>query len=238
MKATSIRSRSATAACAAALAACGGGAVALLAYVAPIGGSWRLDGNADVRLNPDGDTTVLLFDPVFSAPATLLLAPPNKLGSCSDGAVTWSLDHRDSSLLQGGVACAHGVFQDDGTIDFGGGAILRNTLNFQPQLDPGVWVDAADPAHRIKFNTQLDPFAGCEFKGATQTGTLGAISITSSDPASGAPATIVFTIARAALPPEQFSNGVFRGVSTMRLDSSNGGSLTLERRRDDTTACP
>ena len=74
MKSTSIRSRSATAACAAALAACGGGAVALLAYVAPIGGSWRLDGNADVRLNPDGDTTVLLFDPVFSAPATLLLA--------------------------------------------------------------------------------------------------------------------------------------------------------------------
>ena len=223
------------------LAACGGGGiVALLSYVAPIGGNW-VDPAGNISIVPNGDTSVLLFDSKFNIDVNLQLQNAAKLGSCVDSGLSptsVAVDGRDFTLLQGTppAACAHGTFQENDTLAIDGGPLLRNSLNISPPLFPGIWVDSANEAHRIKFGDGGNgTFVGCEFVGATRTGTASAITAISSDPATGAPATLVFTLTPlAGGPAVSYGDGVFQGISTVKF----GTRLTLERRRDDTTTCP
>jgi hypothetical protein len=240
----------------------GSALLALLPYVEPIGGQWVLQSDVQTTISPQDDCLKdasgapvagglfgdeALFLSKYSTTASLTLNGASSVGTCAGGTnsvmtcqgnpvtfdVVWSVDERNVTLSQNGKTCASGTVQSPTLIQLDNNAgVLRNQVEFNPRLDPGIWVDHDDAVHRFKFNGTIV----CEYRSGAKTGgSSGTLfvdaSISTTNPPT--PAAVRFTIERSGQATETFDPGAFEGASRMRLTSSRGGTLVIERQRDN-----
>lgn len=252
---TSRRSRlTATAALVTLLVACGGGAVALLPLVTPIGGAWNLDGNVATpqleqvageffSLVPKEDTPYLLDSPVAVQGSYATTAPALFCAGLDSAEVEGTIDDGDLVLyLDNGLrdtVCLRGRFSDLATFRASDGRIYRNR-RVDVRFDIGVWVNADQPAQRFKFtapdsvnNDEQADIVGCELVAAGTRpvigGTLLGYVTENGDP----PAIPALLRDGVAL----FTGGVLVDGATIEFDGP-AGKVTLRREAaDDGDTC-
>lgn len=242
-------------------AACGGGGViALLPVVGPIGGSWSLDSDNQ----PDFDFTP--GETIDVAPTDASSYPTQsrydvaglyatRTGPCrtpdtdTDGdqvpdavTVTGTID--DGRIVLRRTAntadeCMRGVFADVRTIQRDGGGTYRNGTT-QLDLSTQFWVNADDASQRFIFtegaivgdDTGPLPVVGCRRIGSAQVAVTGTIQGFDSQTNTGPLVTLT-------IDNTTFRDGTFRGASEIRFVGSGSGALTLRRTADarGNTAC-
>jgi hypothetical protein len=227
------------------LLACGGGGLlALLPYVAAIGGFW-------ISISPHDPDATLDF-------ATLQGGQNNYFGTatesyeatldksvssaCGDARsaqqLTARFDGTAFTLSRSGTTavCLTGVFVDEITIRLDTmptPTLLRNQSVVDPNLGLGIWENADRTTQRLAFVSaptggDLKTQTGCEFQGDAKTGTVVA-SYRVSDPATGAQPQIESMVITRGDGTETWSNGTLVGVAGIKLESA-GGIVQLQRR--------
>jgi hypothetical protein len=232
MPRSSIRSRRLAApvlAAAAALSACGGGALLVLGFIGSAGGSWFQDGDATQaglqQLSTCGATgnqdctfniQPVNADPLFTSAFDITYNSANLPGCPPTG--TGRVDGR--RLLLNGCFSGEYVNINEAVSDDGK---VRMFFNFKPPLNQGIWVELQDGRRRFVFN---DDSTGCEL-GTPNVPVAVNLSLANIFNATGPFET---TIASFSIGGGTPYSGKFVGVSGMRLTRGNE-VLELERRQ-------
>lgn len=229
------------------LAACGGGELlALLPYVAAIGGSWQVAGNNAERMQFN---EFPIYGPgpyALTGSYTTTAKPACGAAGGATAQITAKLDGNALSLFAAGnttTPCLTGQSSNVTTLTLSNGLTYRN--DFNPDLAQGMWVDVSDArnSYRFTFNGQqaignLTVLRGCT-KGSNVSSAATTVSYGSSDiavvPEVEASVPELF-IVRAGQ-PERWTNGKFLGVSLIEFKTPTA-TLQLERRLDDAAATP
>lgn len=235
------------------VAACGGGGLlALLPYVAAIGGFWTSIEPSD----PDATLNFTFSDPnsqnnLFGSATETYPAQLSNSLSTACGAANANLDlvakfdgqNFTLSLPNAATSCLSGTMPDDVTIVLatgGAGTRFRNQLALQPQFDQGVWTNIDRTSQRLKFradaavNGGVTTQTGCEFGGNAQTGSV-VITWRPGDPASGTSPIIDSIVITRSAGTETWTQGSMFGVSGVKI---NAGSATVSlERRNESLAC-
>ena len=237
----------------AALAACGGGVLALLPFVTPVGGSWDLDGNPATAQDDPVFGESFFIQPrtgepyLFDSPLQIegqyrsVAQPCNGLEVAD---VEGTIDDGDLALAlpaAPGTTCLSGIFVDLATFRADDGRVYRNG-RVDVQFERGVWV-TGDGARTLKFDTpnSVDSASSADIEGCDVTaapflpvtGTLqGHV------PAAGA---------NAGTPPRipelrrngvvLYTNGVMIDGATLEFDMPGGGKVRLRRQPNTTATC-
>lgn len=174
--------------------ACGGGGVlAALAFVGPIGGSWSGGTQGNGAWVDDGVNSLDFdgFTDYFASPdashAATLFSPATDCGDATGGlALTVTFDGPDFRMSVTGDAaranCLSGRFVDEITIRLNaasGPILLRNRLELDPALEIGQWRDLAHANRVIVFKAAVTDLGdgrfsqdGCQFDGGGANGTV------------------------------------------------------------------
>lgn len=246
------RNRSWIAAAAAVLAACGGGAgvLALLPYVAPIGGFWQSleasDPNATFSFSFQGGQNNLFGGSNASYPATLTSHSTACGAADTPLDLTATFSGRDFSLSRQGAAssCLTGTFVDDITLVIatgGAGTRFRNQLALQPLFEQGVWADIDQSTRKLRFRSDLaasggvNTQTGCEFTDGVPTGAV-TVRYRNGNAATGTLMSIdSIAIVRAA-GTETWTNGGMFGASGIKITGPDGATISLQR-LNESPAC-
>lgn len=245
------------AAAAALLAACGGGLVAVLPFVAAIGGSWaggEQVGNTFVLADPP--QSLNFIEPAF--PGDLYMGDKAEMAAvlsgvdsnCGGAADTPTLvarfDGPDFTLSRQNATavCLTGTLTDDITLrlDTGGaGTVFRNQRPFDPLFEQGVWTNIARTDQRLRFNDDavvdgngVWRQTGCEFSGGSRTGTV-VVSFRLGDAAKGTLMTIDSLVVSRSAGTETWGPGRMAGRSGFVVESGNS-DLSFDR-RNETLSC-
>lgn len=227
----------------AALVACGGGLLAALPFVGPIGGFWS-DTTGAHTLDFDGDTDYYQGDRLTRG-ATLTSATP-QCGDASAGLVLTAVleDERFTLSAPGRPDCLRGEFLDELTLRLetgGTGVQMRNQRGFDPLFELGVWVNARNSDQRLVFvlpvtdNAGTRTQAGCEYRGTQRVGSV-QVTFVPGNATTGARASVgPLVLTRDNGITEVWTDGRFAGASVLELASPSALSL---QRRNLTLACP
>ena len=243
------RARLALVAGAAALAAAcgGGGIVALLSYVAPIGGSWQLDATPETTVLDPAAGESISFD--FPATGTQYFESKYSVGGSYRSAAhplacnalleaDLDVDIDGTGLvayLRGSsprLECLRGTLEGAQTMRVG--ALVYRQPFFSPNLVPGTWVVVDDTTRHFKFSAPnfvgagTDALIGCQIVGAVKTLVGGTVQGTDLD--AGTLAAVSEMRIGAS---DVWNDGQFLGDSTLQF-KRGAQTLTLQRQRDAT----
>ena len=219
------------------LAACGGGGLlAVLPYVAAIGGSWLSADNESLGFN-NGQNN-LFATATESYPATLNSHSTACGTADTDLALSAKFDGQNFTLSQpyASMSCLSGTLVDDMTIVLatgGSGTRFVNQLVLIPQFDQGVWVNIDRSSQRLKFrddntgNGGVNTQTGCEFDGGTKTGNV----VMTWRQGSSAPPTIDSIVITRSSGTETWTQGRMFGLSGVKI-SAGASTVSLERRNE------
>ncbi|MGL6109693.1 MAG: hypothetical protein ACRC2B_06275 [Rubrivivax sp.] len=237
------------------LVACGGGLLALLPFVGAIGGSW-VGGTPDANgwQPADPSQSLNFLEPPF--PADLYSAPDAEFPAILSGLATNCGGANDTPQLvarfngadfsltrpNASTPCATGIFRDEITIRLntgGNGSLLRNLRPFFPFFEEGVWVNINNTNQKLRFRNDLATVngvstqSGCEFVGATQTGTFVATFRLGDNDLGTLLAidSIAFSRGGGA---ESLTAGKMSGISGVVIGSGTG-DVSLQRRNETLT---
>lgn len=224
-----LSTRLAMLAAAAALSACGGGALLVLGFIGSAGGSWFQDGDATLpgfqKLSTCGaagneDCTFNIqpanADPLFASAFDITYNSANLPGCPLTG--TGRVDGRRLVLtgcFSGEYVNINEAVSDDGKV--------RMFFNFKPPLNQGIWVELQNGQRRFAFS---DDNTGCEL-GTPNVPVTVNLSLANIFNVTGPFET---TIASFSIGGGAPYSGKFVGVSGMRLTRGNE-VLELERRQ-------
>lgn len=236
-----------------ALAACGGGGVlAALAFVGPIGGSWQ-GGTQAVGDWQDDFAESLNFldgnDP-FATPQAVYdanwVSVATDCGDATAGlAVSIQMDGTDLSISVPGDAaladCAQGRFLDEITIEIdtdAGPKRYRNLLTVDPLLNFGVWDDIHGSGVSLAFNNDqtaegngVFTQTGCEVRAGNVTGTV-FVRYFQGDPDTGELWQVQDLSITRTGSSTAWTGGSLVGLSGLVLE---GGAAALQLQRRDAT---
>lgn len=225
------------------IVACGGDAIAVLGFIGPAGGDFRVDaapatpglqdrldcGVDPCRINVQVATTTnpgtgspwnRFHDTAFDVTGTSNLGTPdcpaNGTGRVAGEVITLG------NCFRGRSVNVIEMVSDDGR--------TRLFFNFQPVMEEGVWVDIRDDRRRFKFTSDV---GGCQLTSPATTPVD--LVLTPTDLARGTPARVNAMTVRRASGNEVWS-GEFYGVSGVRLRSDEA-FLELQRVPDTTARC-
>lgn len=235
------------------LAACGGGGLlALLPYVAAIGGFWTSvepsdpDATLSFVFNSPNSQNNLFGSAGETYPVTLSNSRSTACGAAnSDLDLVARFDGQNFTLSQPNAAtsCLSGTLPDEMTIVLATGGVgtrFRNQLVLLPQFEQGAWTNIDRTAQRLKFradavnNAGVNTQTGCEYNGNAQTGTL-VMTWRDGDQASGTPPTIDSIAFTRSGGTETWTQGSMFGVSGIKI-SAGSSTVSLER-RNESLAC-
>ncbi len=238
-------------------AACGGGLVAVLPFVAAIGGSWA--GGQQV-----GDTFVLadppqslnFVEPTFPGdlyigdqaemPAVLGGVQSNCGGAAGTPTLVARFDGPNFTLRRQNetAVCLTGTLTDDITLrlDTGGsGTVFRNQRPFEPIFQEGVWTNIARTDQRLRFNDDaaVDSSGvwrqtGCEYSDGTRSGTV-VVTYRLGDADKGTLMSLDSIAVTRTSGSETWRPGRIAGRSGFVIER-NGLELSFER-RNETLSC-
>lgn len=218
------------------LAACGGGGlIAVLPYVAAIGGNWTSTGSQFLQFGGQNDFFATSTE---TYPATLNSESTACGASGTDLDLVAKFDGRNFTLSQPNAAasCLSGTFVDDVTIVLatgGSGTRYQNALPLNMQFDQGVWVNIDRPAQRLKFRDDIknnggaSTQTGCEFDGNTQTGSV----VMTWRKSNNSPTTIDSIVITRSGGTETWTQGGAYGLSGLKV-SAGSSTVSLERRNE------
>ncbi len=219
------------------LAACGGGGLlALLPYVAAIGGNWVSADNEFLVFNSGQND--LFATSTATYPATLNSQSAACGAAGTDLSLVAKFDGQNFTLSQSNAAasCLSGTFVDDMTLVLatgGSGTRYQNLLTLLPQFEQGVWTNIDRPAQRLKFrddntgNAGVNTQTGCEFDGTTQTGSV----VMTWRQSNGVPPTIDSIVITRAAGTETWTQGSMYGLSGVKIGAGSS-TVSLERRNE------
>jgi hypothetical protein len=244
-------------AAAALVAACGGGLLAVLPFVAAIGGSWAGGtqvGNAFVLADPP--QSLNFVEPTFPAdlyigdraemPAVLTGVQSNCGGPDDTPTLVARFDGPDFTLSRQNATavCLTGTLTDDITLRLdtsGTGTVFRNQRPFDPIFQEGVWTNIARTDQRLRFNDDAAVDGngvwrqtGCEYNGSNRTGTL-VVTFRLGDAVRGTLMTIDSIVVTRSAGSETWSPGRMAGRSGFVV--RGGGSDLSFDRRNETLNC-
>ena len=223
------------------LAACGGELLALLPFVAAIGGAWQVAGNnaEQLRINQ----SPLYASGLSALTGTYVTASKPACGATAGipANVTVKFEGTAMSLYAGTnttvAPCLTGQSVNDTTLTLSNGLTYRN--NFIPNLRQDMWVDRSNAASSYRFTSFQPPSGayavvqGC-VKGSNTSSAATTVIYRDSDIAAGpeveAGVRDLF-IVRAGV-TEHWTDGKFIGVSLIEF-KNGAATLQLERRVDD-----
>ena len=226
------------------LAACGGELLALLPYVAAIGGAWQVAGNNAEQLQMNQF-------PLYTSGLSALTGTYVTAGKPACGAtagnpanVTVKIEGTAISLFAGtntGVApCLTGQSVNVTTLTLSNGLTYRNNLDLDlTPLTQGMWVDRSNAASSYRFTLPTAPsgaftvLRGCA-KGSNTSSAATTVIYRSSDISARPEVEAVVSelfIVRGGV-AERWTDGKFQGVSLIEF-KNGAATLQLERRVDD-----
>lgn len=222
------------------LAACGGGLLALLPYVAAIGGSWVSADNESLVFNNGQNDLFATSTATYPATLNSLSTACGPAGT--DLQLVARFDGQNFVLSQPNAttSCLSGNFVDDMTIVLatgGSGTRYQNLLTLIPQFEQGVWTNIDRPAQRLKFNADnngnagVNTQTGCEFDGSTRTGSV----VMTWRQSNGVPPTIDSIVITRGADTETWTQGSMYGLSGVKIGA--GSSTVSLERRNETLGC-
>lgn len=234
---------------AAIVAACGGGVVAVLPFVAAIGGFWQggvpgvggwvvdPDETLDFAANNDYFVSTTVSYPATLTSKSVLCGPANNLSLVArfDGA-NFTLSVPGNVQL---ANCMSGVFEDEITLRLnsgGAGTRFRNATVASPDFQVGLWQNINRTGQGLRFRSDATTDAtsgqvtqtGCEITDGTQTGAV-VLRYTPGNPATDPRLKIDSLAIKRTGVNEVWGPGRQYGLSGMQVGSSSGGTLSLQR---------
>lgn len=237
------------------LAACGSGLLALLPFVAAIGGSWQGGRQVSNSWVIEPDQSLNFDEPAF--PNDLYIGDQAEVAAvltgvasaCGAANVAQSLRARfdgvDFTLTLPGAAapCLRGTMLDEITLrlDTGGtGTHFRNLRPFDPLFEQGVWTNIHRGEQRLVLRNDrttvgtVSSQSGCEYTGGTVTGSVALTYRLGDNDAGTLPVIDSIVITRAG-GIESWGPGRMAGISGVVIGSGTG-DVSLER-RNEALAC-
>lgn len=248
----------ATAVSVAIVVGCGGGAVALLPFVTPVGGAWRLDavpstpetdsaaGEEAFNINPKAGQPYMLASPLQVSGTYRSDTVATRCAGAADTAIDGILDDRRLVLRAAAdpaTVCLRGSFTDLATFRADDGRVYRNS-RVDVQLPIGVWV-SDDGSRRIKFtapasvdNRDSALIEGCDVTAGSAfeaiTGTLQGL-VPAGFPTPGTSPRIV-DLKRDGV--TLYTHGVMLDGATLEFDTAGGTKVRLQRQASVVDVCP
>ncbi len=243
---------------ASAVVGCGGGVVALLPFVTPVGGSWSLDtvpstavtdfaaGDESFNINPKAGQPYMLDSPLQVTGTYRSDTAATQCAGAADTAVEGSADDGDLVLRAAAdpaTVCLRGTFTDLATFRADDDRVYRNS-RVDVQLPIGVWV-SDDGTRRIKFTapTSVDngdtaDVTGCDVAAGSAfepiTGTLQGL-VPAGFPTPGTPPRMA-ELKRDGV--TLYTHGVMLDGATFEFDAAGGAKVRLRRLASVVDACP
>jgi hypothetical protein len=242
------------------LSACGGGGLlAVLQIITPLGGVWRVAPVSKEEMQFNNGVDSSLFTSQLNVTATITTANDVCDGGFdpagTDVDVEGTLDNGDLVLHLPGNAntCLQGTFTDLITLEAGPpgpGLGTQSYINDRVavEMDKGLWVSTGGAQLKLKFtepgsvdNDGFSSVIGCVVSPPDQFN-----SNDINNPSSEMDGFNTATRAKPTVPEIKsiltgltlFTQVVFQDGGTLKLLDSNGDSVTLHREEDTTTTCP